>query len=632
MKVFSKFLLAIILSIVLLFINEEVTAQIVHDISKSSLIIPATSKSNYIITGTTTVNYVIVSSGYNGTITLRNLNINLSGIYSPIAIKGKDNCSNLAPTTVVDLILEGKNTLTSSGFSGCAALHVEQGAQINICAINSLDNTSGTLTAIVANELCGAGIGALNSSYAMYNREATSSTTITGRCFSSGTTAGGNIIISSGTITAKGGHGAGIGGGYTTYYDGMIFIYGGIVNATTIRHAAGIGSGCPNGNGVESCYTPNSSIIVLPPSQVVAYGAGETSNIPVSSLALAGSSNIVYIGDPAKPLVTVGTEDYEPKAAIYVDLSQDPSVSKVINAVIPKSKLDVNKIKFGTTNSSGIYQFNGVFQNNITFFTDANSSNPATLGRPYSPVKTILSSGGTVILKLLPTNLSLRPFPSYSLDEGYTTAQAKKNAYRVKLVYSDVIPMNNVVFELANGTSTDFESIQFFAADSITPIAQPATLKKGNTIYISIPLKTSKMAKEYNDVLRIIGDWNGSSTGYIRQVIKQQVTRTINASICSGNKYLFKNTYLTQSGVYRDTLASTSGADSIITLNLTVNPIKRNTISAKICSNEFYTFNGKQYNKTGVYNDSLQTVLGCDSIVTLQLTVNPTYNLKDKLR
>jgi hypothetical protein len=625
MKVFSKFFFAIVLTGTLLLAKEEATAQILHDISTSSLTIPGNSTNNYIIIGTTTNNYIVVNTGYRGSITLRNVNIYLSGLYSPLSIQGANNCSNLTPVSIVNIILDGTNILTSSGANGCAALQVEQGAQINISAINPFDNSTGKLLATASNISCGAGIGAL-----IHNTfESTANSIITGGCSSPGTTAGGNIIISSGTITAQGGHGAGIGGGYKTYYDGMIVIYGGIINSTTIRHAAGIGSGCPNGKGVESCYTANSSIIVLPPSQISAYGAGSTSYLPIDSLALAGANDIVYIGDPAKPLVSVHTEDYEPKATIYVDLSQDPSISKVINTLIPKNKLDVNQVKFGIANSSGIYQFNGILQNNTTFFTDANSSKPATRGRPYLPEKTVLPSGGTVVLKLLQTNLSLLPFLSSPLDEGYTSLQGNKNAYRVKLIYSDAVPMNNVVFDLANGTNSDFESIKFFAADSITPIAQPTTLNNGNTIYISVPIQTGKKVGEYTDVLRIIGTWNGSSTGYIRQVIKQHVLHTINATICEGTNYLFKNTHLTQSGVYMDTLVSSHGTDSIIALYLTVYPIKRNTNSAKICSNDFYTFRGKQYNKTGIYSDTLTTINGCDSIFTLQLTVNKAYNIQD---
>ena len=224
--------------LLILFIAATVSAQITHNISTGMLNIPANSPNDYIITGSTTSNYVIVNPPYRGTITLRDVNIILSaGIYSPIAIRGINGTSNLTPISNVDIILEGNNFLVNTG-GGRAAFQVDQGTQINISAINPYDNSSGTLAAIQNNSMGGAGIGSLDYNANRNEANATASLSGIGCLGTTGITAGGNVIISSGTITAKGGHGAGIGGGYGTYYDGMIVIYGGIVNASTIRHAA----------------------------------------------------------------------------------------------------------------------------------------------------------------------------------------------------------------------------------------------------------------------------------------------------------------------------------------------------------------------------------------------------------
>ena len=64
---------------------------------------------------------------------------------------------------------------------------------------------------------------------------------------------------------------------------------------------------------------------------------------------------------------------------------------------------------------------------------------------------------------------------------------------------------------------------------------------------------------------------------------------------------------------------------------LTVHPTKTETITKIICSNENYLFNGKNYNQTGTYTDTLQTSFGCDSIVTLKLTVNPAFDLQETI-
>ncbi len=50
-----------------------------------------------------------------------------------------------------------------------------------------------------------------------------------------------------------------------------------------------------------------------------------------------------------------------------------------------------------------------------------------------------------------------------------------------------------------------------------------------------------------------------------------------------------------------------------------------------ICAGETYTWNGNTYTKPGSYTDTLQNIHGCDSIVTLHLHVNPTYEIHDTI-
>jgi len=137
-----------------------------------SIIIPGNSTYDYVLTGTATnARRVTVKTGYHGTITFRNLTITTNAStgtaanspygrsgYSCITIEGRYNQTNLEPVTIVDIILEGTNTLTHTGSNYCA-LQVNQGAQINIRAIDPNDNTSGVLNAKTSG---GAAIGAPN--------------------------------------------------------------------------------------------------------------------------------------------------------------------------------------------------------------------------------------------------------------------------------------------------------------------------------------------------------------------------------------------------------------------------------------------------------------------------------------
>ncbi|WP_208420037.1 HYR-like domain-containing protein [Paraflavitalea devenefica] len=104
------------------------------------------------------------------------------------------------------------------------------------------------------------------------------------------------------------------------------------------------------------------------------------------------------------------------------------------------------------------------------------------------------------------------------------------------------------------------------------------------------------------------------------------VTDAQTVTICSNHlPYIWNGNSYNTVGTYKDTLISSTGCDSIVTLTLNVNPVVISTQTATICSNQLpYTWNGNSYNATGTYKDTLTSAAGCDSIVTLTLNVNPT--------
>ena len=599
-----------------------------HNISSGSLVIPGTSTDDYVVTGNSTGYYIRAEFGYKGTITLKNCSFRFtsSGSNSPIRIVGRDNMSNTDPSrTNVNLILDGTNTIYNYGY-GRAGIQVDQGAQINISAIEPCDNTSGTLTITQATAAGGAGIGSLNHDYSSNETSATASLSIGG----TGTTAGGNIVISSGTITAQGGHGAGIGGGYTTYYDGMIVIYGGVVKASALRHAAGIGSGCPTGYGVVEEYTPNSAVVVLPPAAISATGAGGSGGTQqLSSLGLAGTNVRVYIGDPEKPAIRVSTVDHLPNANIYFDLSQDPDINRVITTTISSSILNVNNVLLGQTDASGVFATTGSLTNPTTFFTDASSTYEATAGNPYVPITQRMPNGGTVEFPLLETKIGISLKESKMLETGYTNRDAQKAAAIVKVVYNDPSPMTSVTFDLASGETTPFGDLIFLGADSATVIPAPKTLNQGDVFYVIVPAKLGLEAKVHSDVLRMSGIWKGSDTGYIRQVISQVVTDVQPVYICEGESYYFNGEYLTEEGIYTEVSSSSSTCaveSNVTTIKLIIDSPKYIKETARICSGESYTWYGEKLTKGGTYTRNLKTATGaCDSILELELIEYKTY-------
>jgi gliding motility-associated-like protein len=94
-------------------------------------------------------------------------------------------------------------------------------------------------------------------------------------------------------------------------------------------------------------------------------------------------------------------------------------------------------------------------------------------------------------------------------------------------------------------------------------------------------------------------------------------------SICAGSIYSFHGQVLNQAGIYIDTLQNILGCDSIVTLQLSLVQPSSSSISASICDGDSYFFNGQTLTVSGQYSVTIPSVFGCDSLVQLTLTVNP---------
>ena len=101
----------------------------------------------------------------------------------------------------------------------------------------------------------------------------------------------------------------------------------------------------------------------------------------------------------------------------------------------------------------------------------------------------------------------------------------------------------------------------------------------------------------------------------------------VNAKICQGEAYAFNGINHTATGEYKYELQSVYGCDSILTLNLVVSPLYDTTIYEGICNGDSYTSSGFNESQSGIYEAQLTSSAGCDSIVRLNLTVFPTFDI-----
>lgn len=99
---------------------------------------------------------------------------------------------------------------------------------------------------------------------------------------------------------------------------------------------------------------------------------------------------------------------------------------------------------------------------------------------------------------------------------------------------------------------------------------------------------------------------------------------TIYRNMCFGSYFLLNGERYTDTGTYKQHLNNLDGCDSILTLVLTYSDTLRDTIHPIICAGDTFYHNGVKYYQTGLYNQYWLSLMGCDSLIYIDLTVRDT--------
>jgi gliding motility-associated-like protein len=116
------------------------------------------------------------------------------------------------------------------------------------------------------------------------------------------------------------------------------------------------------------------------------------------------------------------------------------------------------------------------------------------------------------------------------------------------------------------------------------------------------------------------------STVSLNLTIEDTIRSFNQLTICSNQSpFNWNGQSLTTTGTYRAELTNTSNCDSVATLNLTINPVSNSLSNETICSSQIpYTWNGQSITSSGNYQVVLMNSLGCDSIARLNLSLQPS--------
>lgn len=178
------------------------------------------------------------------------------------------------------------------------------------------------------------------------------------------------------------------------------------------------------------------------------------------------------------------------------------------------------------------------------------------------------------------------------------------------------------------GTFTDTLSSQA-GCDSVITINLLVTPPVLDTIDITVcfgdtyTLGTSTYSASgtYSDTLSTAGGCDSVVT--LNLVVSPQISSTVNTSICQGDTYTLGTQSLTTAGNYQEVFTAADGCDSTVSLNLVVHPIYVGNFDTALCAGVTYTYGGQVFSGAGSYPVVFQTINGCDSTMTLTITVLP---------
>ena len=205
------------------------------------------------------------------------------------------------------------------------------------------------------------------------------------------------------------------------------------------------------------------------------------------------------------------------------------------------------------------------------------------------------------------------------------------NTYVVNPFVSPVVMTDSILATILGGTMPEF-------TQGVTPVVEKAEIY---TYYdaidtdsiadvVLVDWKTGKVDCEalFHAMTLVVVDACGDTilTTHNFPVVQRPAGKIDTAIICAEEvPYMWQSKSFATTGVYYDTIQSVNGCDSILTLNLTVLPAVDEIITKEtICYGESYTWNGNDYNQTGKDTIVVTNQLGCDSVYNiLDLTVLP---------
>jgi gliding motility-associated-like protein len=283
-----------------------------------------------------------------------------------------------------------------------------------------------------------------------------------------------------------------------------------------------------------------------------------------------------------------------------------------------------------------------------TITVDASGSNTVVVNAPSADVTLELLDvtrgncfaelDATSIVDVVPAPEANATGPAFALCEGLTLALTSQEVAGASYSWtgpggftssnSDVfIPNVNAadageyIYAISAGSCTDYDTV-FVTVAVPTTATQDVTICIGQSFTLPSGVVVSAEGTYTSNLFNTFGC---DSTVTTNLTIVEEFIVSIDPSICEGESFTLPDgTIETDQGIYTFELISSGGCDSTVTVNLTVHPTYYALQTVSICEGDSYTLpDGTSVSTTDLYEVVFNSQAGCDSIIAVQLNVLP---------
>lgn len=353
-----------------------------------------------------------------------------------------------------------------------------------------------------------------------------------------------------------------------------------------------------NAAGCQSERAEAIATVVTPPaaptfSQTMSYCGEGDYELP----ATANNNELVWYSDAAGETQISANQHIASSTTFYCKAKSGNCLSTIVSVPVNIKTLP---------NPPQVDEIDPICSNtSVTRTLTATPNNTSSTIRWYNSANTYLGEGTTYQARNISSSTK---YYATEVNDGCESEKAEINIVKNNLPQSPVVTCAPICDA---GTTTFSSSASGVTIKWLTN--DDELLGTGASYSTEISQSTQFKA------IAVDNTTNCESTPKVfTAVVNDKFEITDTKSACE--QYEWQGTTYTQSGEYTKTLQSTSGCDSVVTLNLTINNGYNVTRDTTVCDQ--FVWQGTTYTQSGTVSKTLKTVADCDSVVTYNLTVN----------